>query len=173
MPGSSGLLRALVTCGALALFAGCAHADRSATTVAQNAQPAASPAPTSVASGSVGPRATDAPSPSASVSPEASPEAGAAASGPQILALTQSSAVVHAGESIAFSARTSPDVATVTAKVSAYTLPFVRTAPGRFALSFAIPPNVPGLFHGTYSMAIVASEKDGASVSRSIEITFQ
>jgi hypothetical protein len=74
---------------------------------------------------------------------------------------------------VAFSAKTSPDVATVTGKVSAYTLPFVRTAPGRFALSFAIPPNVPGMFHGTYSMAIVASEKDGASVSRSIEITFQ
>ncbi len=172
MPGSSGLLRALVTCGALALFAGCGHDDRAATSAAQSSHAVGTQAPSGSPNGGTAASATDVPSPSASVSAQASPGVGAA-TGPQILALTQSSAVVHAGESIAFSAKTSPDVATVTAKVSAYTLPFVRTAPGRFALSFAIPPNVPGIFHGTYSMAIVASEKDGTSVSRSIEVTFQ
>ncbi len=172
MPGSSGLLRALVACGALALVAGCAHDDRAATTVAQSSHAIESQAPSGIANGAA-PVATGVASPAASASSEASPGAVQAATGPQILAVTQSSAVVHAGESVAFSAKTSPDVATVTAKVSAYTLPFVRTAPGRFALSFAIPPNVPGMFHGTYSMSIVASEKSGASVSRSIEITFQ
>jgi len=172
VPGSSGLLRALVACGALALVAGCAHDDRAATNVAQSSSAVESQAPSGIATGAT-PDATGVPSPAASASPEASQGAVPGATGPQILAVTQSSAVVHAGESVAFSAKTSPDVATVTAKVSAYTLPFVRTAPGRFALSFAIPPNVPGMFHGTYSMAIVASEKDGASVSRSIEITFQ
>jgi hypothetical protein len=173
MPGSSGLLRALVTCGALALFAGCARDDRAASTAAQSAHAVGTQAPSVVASGGVEARASGEPSTTASVSPLVSPAVAPSASGPQILTLTQSSAVVHAGESIAFAATTSLDVATVTAKVSAYTLPFVRTAPGRFALSFAIPPNVPGLFHGTYSMSIVASEKDGASVSRSLEITFQ
>jgi hypothetical protein len=160
-----------VACGALALFAGCAHDDRTATTVAQSSQATVTQAPSG--NGIAPASATVAPLPAASVSSQPSPGVAPAAAGPQILALTQSSAVVHAGESIAFSARTSPDVATVTAKVSAYTLPFVRTAPGRFSLSFAIPPNVPGLFHGTYSMSIVASEKDGASVSRALEITFQ
>ncbi len=165
-------MRALVTCGALALAAGCARDDRAATTVAQSSQAVASQAPSGIANGAA-PIATAVPSAAATASPEASPGSVPAVAGPQILAVTQSSAVVHAGESVAFSAKTSPDVATVTGKVSAYTLPFVRTAPGRFALSFAIPPNVPGMFHGTYSMAIVASEKGGASVSRSIEITFQ
>ncbi len=165
-------MRALVTCGALAFVAGCAHDDRAATNAAQRANAVESQAPSGIANGAA-PVATGAVLPAASASPEASPGSVPAAAGPQILAVTQSSAVVHAGESVAFSAKTSPDVATVTAKVSAYTLPFVRTAPGRFALSFAIPPNVPGMFHGTYSMSIVASERDGASVSRSIEITFQ
>jgi hypothetical protein len=173
VPGSSGLLRALVTCGALALGAGCAHDDRAASTVAQSSQSVETQATPGIANGVTPARPTDAPAPATSASPEASPGSVPAVTGPQILAVTQSSAVVHAGESVAFSAKTSPDVATVTAKVSAYTLPFVRTAPGRFALSFAIPSNVPGMFHGTYSMSIVASEKDGASVSRSIEITFQ
>jgi glucose/arabinose dehydrogenase len=165
-------LRALVACGALALVAGCAHDDRAAKTVAQSSQALESQPPSGIANGAA-PVATGVASPAPSTSPEAPPGSVSAAAGPQILAVTQSSAVVHAGESVAFSAKTSPDVATVTAKVSAYSLPFVRTAPGRFALSFAIPPNVPGMFHGTYSMSIVASEKDGASVSRSIEITFQ
>jgi hypothetical protein len=172
VPGSSGLVRALVTCGALAAVVGCAHDDRAATTFAQSSHAVESQAPSGSANGAA-PVATSVPSPAASALPEGSPNSEPAAAGPEILAVTQSSAVVHAGEAVAFSAKTSPDVTTVTAKVSAYTLPFVRTAPGRFALSFAIPPNVPGIFHGTYSMSIVASEKDGASTSRSIEITFQ
>ena len=97
----------------------------------------------------------------------------AATGGPQIYALSATPDVVHAGESIAFAVRTSPDVATVVAKVSSYSLPLVRTAPGRFSLAFTIPPNVPGFFHGTYSMDVIAAEKGGTSVSRSLAVTFQ
>ncbi len=80
---------------------------------------------------------------------------------------------VHAGESITFLVHTSPDVATVTATVSAYSLPLVRTAPGRFALTFAIPQNVPFFFHGTYAMNMIAREKSGSSASRTVDVTFQ
>ena len=121
------------------------------------ASPAAKPAASSVAA------------PASPATPAPSP----VASGPQIYSLSATPAVVHAGEEVSFAARTTDDIASVTAFVSAYSLPFTRTSPGRFALAFAVPPNVPGLFHGTYAMNVVARSAQGASVSRSISITFQ
>ena len=121
------------------------------------ASPAAKPAASSVAA------------PASPATPAPSP----VASGPQIYSLSATPAVVHAGEQVSFAARTTDDIASVTAFVSAYSLPFTRTSPGRFALAFAVPPNVPGLFHGTYAMNVVARSAQGASVSRSISITFQ
>ena len=121
------------------------------------ASPAAKPAASSVAA------------PASPATPAPSP----VASGPQIYSLSATPAVVHAGEQVSFAARTTDDIASVTAFVSAYSLPFTRTSPGRFALAFAVPANVPGLFHGTYAMNVVARSAQGASVSRSISITFQ
>ena len=106
----------------------------------------------------------------AAAAPAALPSA--AGPGPHILALTATPAVVHAGESIALHVRTSADVATVTGTVSVYTLPFKQTSPGRFLLAFAIPPNVPGFFHGTYAMNVTARAADGSSATRSVSITF-
>ncbi len=80
---------------------------------------------------------------------------------------------MRAGQSISFSALTTPDIQSVVANVSAYTLPFTRTGSGRFSLAFAIPPNVPGLFHGTYALDVTARSQAGASVHRSISITFE
>ncbi len=80
---------------------------------------------------------------------------------------------MHAGQSVSFAARTSPDVATVIASVSAYKLNFARTAPGHFSLAFAIPANVPFFFHGTYQLNVTAQSLDGSSVSRPVTITFE
>jgi hypothetical protein len=99
--------------------------------------------------------------------------APAASSGPRFYALSAAPAVVHAGDSVSFAARTSPDVATVVASVSAYKLNFARIAPGRFSLAFAIPPNVPFFFHGTYQLNVTARSLDGSSVSRAVTITFE
>ncbi len=96
-----------------------------------------------------------------------------ASSGPHIYALSAAPVVVHAGQSVSFAARTSPDVATVIASVSAYKLNFARIAPGRFSLAFAIPPNVPFFFHGTYQLNVTAQSLDGSSVSRPVTITFE
>jgi len=164
-----------VTLGVAAAVAGCAHRDAA---TAQRA-PAASPAPP--APGAVAPVAPVVPvaEPSAAAPPAERVSSRVAASplaagpGPHILALSASPAVVHAGESIALNVRTSTDVATVTGTVSAYTLPFKETSPGRFLLAFAIPPNVPGFFHGTYAMNVTARAVDGSSATRSVSITFQ
>ncbi len=114
--------------------------------------------------------AATAPAENAPAAPAVVPSA--AGPGPHILALTATPAVVHAGESIALHVRTSADVATVTGTVSVYTLPFKQTSPGRFTLAFAIPPNVPGFFHGTYAMNVTARAADGSSATRSVSITF-
>jgi hypothetical protein len=101
------------------------------------------------------------------------PSPTATARGPRIITLSASPAIVHAGGSIALRVHTSADVASVTGTVSAYTLPFTRTSPGRFELAFAIPANVPGFFHGTYAMNVTARASGGASDTRSVAITFQ
>ncbi len=132
--------------------------------------PAAGPSPVP-ATAAPGAPSTAAP-PTAAPATPATP-APATPSAPQILSLSVTPSVVHAGGSVAFDARTTPDIANVTAFVSAYTLPFTRTAAGRFALAFAIPASVPGVFHGTYTMNVVARSASGASTSRTIAVTFQ
>jgi len=155
-----------VALGFAASLAACARTDRSASTSGPgtavsapvqvpNAKPAFVP--------SAAPVASERPAP-----PAPTPSAG-----PRFYALSAAPAVVHAGESVSFAARTSPDVATVIASVSAYKLNFARVAPGRFSLAFAIPPNVPFFFHGTYQLNVTARALDGSSVSRAVTITFE
>jgi hypothetical protein len=134
--------------------------SRPANHVTRPVEPPAAPVPSA---------SVAAPGPAAAVSPSPA----ATARGPHIIALSASPAIVHAGGSIALRVRTSADVASVTGTVSAYTLPFTRTSPGRFELAFAIPANVPGFFHGTYAMNVTARASGGASDTRSVAITFQ
>jgi hypothetical protein len=154
--------------GAPAQPAGAASAAAMARATTLQAEHGAAP----VASPAAKPAASSVAAPASPASP-ATPAPSPVASGPQIYSLSATPAVVHAGEQVSFAARTTDDIASVTAFVSAYSLPFTRTSPGRFALAFAVPPNVPGLFHGTYAMNVVARSAQGASVSRSISITFQ
>jgi hypothetical protein len=152
-----------------------------ATAVASARQPepsaarAAPPAAKSAATSAAAPASSaTAPAPSAAPpAPSVTPAPSPLATGPQIYSLSATPTVVHAGQQVSFSARTTDDIASVTAFVSAYSLPFTRTSPGRFALAFAVPANVPGFFRGTYAMNVVARSAQGASVSRSISITFQ
>jgi hypothetical protein len=80
---------------------------------------------------------------------------------------------VHAGTQVVWHVRTSPEVASVTAYVSAYTLPLVRESAGRFALTFSVPSNVPGFFHGRYDLDVVARDPDGVKVDRTVSVSFQ
>jgi hypothetical protein len=103
----------------------------------------------------------------------ASPAPLPSPSGPTIYSVSATPRIVHAGDSISFSAHTSSDIVKVTAFVSAYTLPFTRTSSGVFTLAFSIPAHVPWFFHGTYSLNVVARSQQGTSVSRSVPVTFQ
>jgi hypothetical protein len=107
----------------------------------------------------------------AAVTVEPAPRATAA--GPQILSVATSPGIVHGGEHAIWDVRTSPDVVSVTATVDAYTLTLVRRSAGRFGLDFAVPDNVPGVFHGTYNLQIVARSGTGATAARTVSVIFQ
>ncbi len=102
--------------------------------------------------------------PLAAASPPAvgTPAPTAAVSGaPRIVSLATSPDVVHAGDTVRWDVRTTPDVSGVTAKVATYGFTFVRVAPGHFTLAFAIPPSVPFFFHGDYRLAVLAAAPAG------------
>ncbi len=103
-----------------------------------------------------------APSPSPSPPGVGTPAPTASASGaPRIVSLATSPDVVHAGDTVRWDVRTTPDVSGVTAKVATYGFTFVRVAAGHFTLAFAIPPAVPFFFHGDYRLAVIAAAPAG------------
>lgn len=99
--------------------------------------------------------------------------AASAAPAAQILSVNTSPSVVHAGENVSWDVRTTTDIVAVTAHVSAYTIPLQRTAPGRFALNFTVPSNVPAFFHGTYNLDVTGESSGGATAKRTVSMTFQ
>jgi hypothetical protein len=101
------------------------------------------------------------------------PAAAATPAGPHILSISTSPEVVHAGTHVVWDVRTSPDVVTVTAHVSTYSLPLVRQGAGRFGLTFSVPSNVPGFFHGTYSLDVIAKDGSGATADRTVSVSFE
>ncbi len=84
-----------------------------------------------------------------------------------------SPSVVHAGDNVVWNVRTTPDIVTVTAHVSAYTLPLQKLGPGRFALNFTVPANVPAVFHGTYALEVTATAGGGATAKSAVSMTFR
>ena len=93
--------------------------------------------------------------------------------GPQIISISATPAVIHAGGTVAWLVLTTDDVSSVVAHVTAYTLPMHRVGPGRFALNFTIPANVPGFFHGRYDLMVHAQSVSGESTERPISLTFE
>lgn len=100
------------------------------------------------------------------------PVASTTAAAMQILSV-DSPSVVHAGQHVSWAVRTTSDIVTVTAHIAAYTIPLQRTAPGRFALGFDVPSNVPAIFHGTYSLDVVGQSGSGATAKRTVSMSFQ
>jgi hypothetical protein len=123
------------------------------------------------------PRATAIPSAgSVAAAPVPSPSAALAASrsdGPKIIAVATKPSIVHTGDAVAWSVRTSPDVVSVTAHVSVYTLPLQRRGSGNFYLAFTIPSTVPAVFHGTYTLELTARTQSGSSATRAVPMVFQ
>jgi len=130
---------------------------------------AARPAPSAVAAAiAAGSRAGKRAS-----TPVARPRATTAPTGPQILSVSATPSVIHAGQSVAWDVRTTSDIVSVSANVTAYHLPLQRTEPGHFVLNFTIPSNVPGFFHGTYSLDVRGETASGASADRYVSLVFE
>ena len=167
-------MRALAAGLALALVA-CTRTPQAAS------RPAAAPRVDLTAAPTFGPlpaakRTSSArpPAPARAAASAAAPVAPAATSAaePRIYSITPPG-VVHAGESVTWDVRTTPNVTSVRAHVSAYTFPLVQAGPGLFAVSFTVPANVPGIFHGTYSMNFQARTRDGATTERTVQVRFE
>jgi len=183
--GSTSRERALVAFAALLALGigGCAQrrTERVATTAVvtvpsatakRAADAPAGPALVPAPAGSRQAAATAAPATPASAAPATAPAASAAPAA-QILSVNTSPSVVHAGENVSWDVRTTTDIVAVTAHVSAYTIPLQRTAPGRFALNFTVPSNVPAFFHGTYNLDVTGESSGGATAKRTVSMTFQ
>ncbi|GAC1441849.1 MAG: hypothetical protein NVSMB59_02960 [Vulcanimicrobiaceae bacterium] len=127
----------------------------------------------------IGARAETSPAPGASAAGARASDAKAAAapspvaSGPQIISVVASPAVVHAGQTVSWDVRTTPDIVSVAASVSAYHLPLQRSGPGHFVLNFAIPPNVPWFFHGNYTLDVHGQTAGGAGADRQVSLSFR
>jgi glucose/arabinose dehydrogenase len=171
LAGSTSRNRALVVAALLAAsLAGCARPSEQVHHISTPApqeptarsQPVVAPSTSAPAVRTPAP-ATSSPAPAAVKTP----------SGPQILSLRATPAVVHSGQSVVWDVRTTPDVVSVDAKVSVYALQFVKQAPGHFGLSFAIPNGVPWFFHGTYNLDVSAHSNSGEIAHRSISLAFE
>jgi len=99
--------------------------------------------------------------------------ASPAAHGPKIYSVNARPSIAHAGDSVIWDARVSPDVVTVTARVAVYSFSLYPTHAGHFGEIFSIPKDVPPFFHGNYSVTITATNANGESASRSIALKFQ
>jgi len=92
---------------------------------------------------------------------------------PAIYAASASPTVAHAGDVVAWDVRTSAEVATVTAGVKGFTVALERRSAGRFGVSFRIPSDVPGLFHGEYHVVVTATDPDGSKARTSLTMRFE
>jgi hypothetical protein len=82
-------------------------------------------------------------------------------------------AIVHSGDTLVWNVRTTPDVVDVVAHVTVYAFRLQKHARGLYVLSFTIPPGVPGFFHGTYTLDLVARSASGAEATTKQAVVFQ
>jgi hypothetical protein len=121
------------------------------------------------------PAATGAASTAAAIPATAVPVTASAAAvvAPKILSVQTSPAVVHDGDTLLWNVRTTPDVVDVVAHVTVYAFRLAKHGAGAYVLTFTIPHGVPGFFHGTYTLDLVARSATGAETSTKVPVTFQ
>ena len=91
---------------------------------------------------------------------------------PLIVAVHINNQTVHGGDTISGMVVTSSNVASVEARIAAFSISVPKVGTGRFALSYVVP-SVPFFLHGTYPMTLVARNTAGDAVERVIPITVQ
>jgi hypothetical protein len=92
---------------------------------------------------------------------------------PEIVTIANSPAVAHTGDVVNWTVLTTPDVTAVSARVYIYTVPLRRMESGHFAVTFAIPRNVPALFHGRYNVSVTATTAAGRAAHGSFVMEFR
>jgi len=110
--------------------------------------------------------------PSETPAPEPSQDFVAAApnAAPRIVAVHINNQTVRSGDTISGMVETSSNVASVEARIAAFSISVPKVGVGRFALRYVVPW-VPFFWHGTYPMTLVARNAAGEAVERVIPIT--
>jgi len=93
--------------------------------------------------------------------------------GPVIYSIWATPRVVHGGDLVQWSVRTSPDVTRVIAGIPAYEVPLERRGSGRFWTAFHIPANVPAFFRHDYRIVVHAFGAGGQSAESSLTMRLQ
>jgi predicted secreted protein len=87
--------------------------------------------------------------------------------------IATSPAIAHVGDVVNWTVLTSPDVSAVSAHVYLYTIVLHRMDTGHFAITFAIPHNVPAIFHGRYRVTVTATNPAGRKARGSFVLEFR
>jgi hypothetical protein len=80
--------------------------------------------------------------------------------------------VVHPGQTLAGTIRTTPDVTHVALHVFGLSVPMRKTGAGVFSLSWTVP-DLPPLFRRTYTLTAVAVDARGATARQSVRVMVQ
>jgi hypothetical protein len=92
---------------------------------------------------------------------------------PRIIALTMSSNVVHAGDSVRGSAITSSNVTSVEVHVAAFGASMRKVGVGHFTLDYTMASFIPFFFYGTYTVHVIARNSRGDMTTRDVALTIQ
>jgi hypothetical protein len=91
---------------------------------------------------------------------------------PQILAVQMSTTTFHVGDTVQGIVETSSNVASVEARIAAFSVSVPKVGIGRFALNYVVP-SLPFFMHKTYDMTVIARNTRGDKTVRVIPITVQ
>ena len=131
--------------------------------------PAASAPPATVAPGATLPPGIAVAPPSATPTPEQIVMLPAGAP-PRIVDLRLDKTDVQSGDVVSGMVQTSSNVASVEARIAAYSIDVPKVATGRFSLSYRVP-NLPFFLKKTYDMVVIARNTAGAETTRVVPIT--
>lgn len=91
-------------------------------------------------------------------------------SAPQIVSMSISTPVVHAGQTVSGSVETSTNVASVEARIGGYSSNLHKIGSGKFTLTYRVPW-VPFFLKKTYTVVLIARNTRGDAVSTTFPIT--
>ncbi len=81
--------------------------------------------------------------------------------------------VIHGGDLVQWTVRTSNNVARVTAGIPSYEFTLQRRSNGRFWTAFRIPSGVPAFFRHAYRIVVTAFGAAGERTQTSLTVRFE